>query len=361
MAADAAARPYAPRQVGASAVAVGALQGRAPTRLPLDGVALTVGFAACGLGDVRGAGGGDALACLEWSLDGVAGELLLPLGIVVSLVAPLEETPDGALDWAVAPMLLELLLAPHLDRAEALLGQTFRFRALRRERAPDAEDAAADAWVGVAVRGDLDGTPFAAWLRLAPNALDAAAWLARLAPAGPQRVPDPLVVIAARVGLARLGLAALASVQVGDAVLIEDGPLRRGQVMIVVGESRVAAAGWTGNEATLREPLRAPGAFGSAFGPAGGSEEWTMQSGQEGDPIGETFGELRVTLVFEVGRRLATLNEVRALAPGQVLHLGRDETAPVDILANGARLGRGEIVKVGDALAVRITGLHGHD
>ena len=91
-----------------------------------------------------------------------------------------------------------------------------------------------------------------------------------------------------------------------------------------------------------------------------GVRNWTMQGREEAEAVASTYGDLRVTLVFEVGRRLFTLDEVRALAPGQVFDLGRDETVPVDILANGARLGRGEIVKVGASLAVRVIELHGH-
>lgn len=343
---DSPVRRFVPHQASAAA-AVSPLLGRAAARLSLDDVVLTAAFAAGGLDEVRHASRGGMLARLEWTLDGVPSELLLPASVVTSLIAPLEEAPDGALNWANAPMLLELLLAPYLDRAEALLGQTLQLRTL--EPAP----AVPDDRVGVVVRGALDGAPFAAWLSLAPNALGVMMRLARMLPRSPQQVPDPPVVIAARVGLARLGAGALASVRVGDAVVLEDGPLRRGNVVIVVGECCVAAAKWEGDMATFIEAPRPAGAFGS--------EGWTMQDGQEGGPVAATFGDLRVTLVFELGRRLATLDEVRGLTAGQVFGLGRDESAPVDILANGARLGRGEIVKVGDMLAVRITGLHGHD
>lgn len=347
MAATPAVRPFVPRDAGNEAAA-SPLLGRATARLQLDDVALTARFVADSLQEVRSASRGEALARLGWTLDGVPGELLLPAGLVAGLIAPLEEVPDGALDWTTAPMLLELLLARHLDQAEALLGHAIQLRSLERDGT-----AAADRRVGVAIRGAADGAPFAAWLSMAPNALGAVARLMRLLPRDAPRVPDPPVVIAARVGLARLGAAALAAARVGDALVMENGPLQRGRVMIVVGESRVATASWKDNMATLTEPPRAAGAFTA--------EGWTMQGGQEGDPVDATFGDLRVTLVFELGRRLATLAEVRELAAGQVLDLGRDDTSPVDILANGARLGRGEIVRVGDALAVRITGLHGRD
>ena len=63
---------------------------------------------------------------------------------------------------------------------------------------------------------------------------------------------------------------------------------------------------------------------------------------------------LEVSLVFELGRRWATMSEVAALGPGSVLDLGRDLQGPVDILANGRRIGQGEVVRIGDAVGVRL-------
>ena len=247
-------RPFVPRQAAAEA-AISPLLGRAPARLGLDGVELTVTFSASGLDTVRSMARGETLARLEWTLNGVASEVLLPAAIVTDLIAPLEETLDGALDWGTAPMLLELLLAPCLDQAETLLGQTFRLCKLE----PNWESEAAGPRVGVMVRGSLAGTPFAAWLHMAPNALDAVMQLARLLPTGPQQVRDPPIAVAARVGLARLTAGALASVQVGDAIVVEDGPLQRDKAVIVVGESRVITArrraAWSrSKECRRREP-----------------------------------------------------------------------------------------------------------
>ena len=67
-----------------------------------------------------------------------------------------------------------------------------------------------------------------------------------------------------------------------------------------------------------------------------------------------TMDDLQVTLVFELGRRPATLAELRDLAAGHVIEVGKALSSPVAILANGQRIGTGELVKAGDALAVRI-------
>ncbi|TIT71772.1 MAG: hypothetical protein E5W57_30945, partial [Mesorhizobium sp.] len=48
------------------------------------------------------------------------------------------------------------------------------------------------------------------------------------------------------------------------------------------------------------------------------------------------------------------LGEVRQLAPGAIVPLADVAEATVDILGNGRRVGRGEIVRIGESLGVRI-------
>ena len=73
------------------------------------------------------------------------------------------------------------------------------------------------------------------------------------------------------------------------------------------------------------------------------------------DPV--PLDQLPVRLMFELGRLELTLAELETLGPGHVFALGRDEHQPVDILANGKRIGLGEIIAVGDAIGVRVTRL----
>ncbi|TJV03500.1 MAG: hypothetical protein E5Y18_27345, partial [Mesorhizobium sp.] len=48
------------------------------------------------------------------------------------------------------------------------------------------------------------------------------------------------------------------------------------------------------------------------------------------------------------------LGEVRQLAPGAIVPLANVTKETVDIIANGKRVGRGEIVRIGESLGVRI-------
>ena len=60
---------------------------------------------------------------------------------------------------------------------------------------------------------------------------------------------------------------------------------------------------------------------------------------------------------FEVGRLELSLGEIRRLAPGAVLPLMRPLDEALDIVANGRRIGSGTIVRIGDAVGVRVTRL----
>lgn len=76
------------------------------------------------------------------------------------------------------------------------------------------------------------------------------------------------------------------------------------------------------------------------------------------DPADADVTELRVTLVFEFGRRMVTLAEVAALGVGSVLETGGGPDQSVDVLANGRRIGRGTVVLVGGAFAVQLHSIH---
>ncbi len=67
-----------------------------------------------------------------------------------------------------------------------------------------------------------------------------------------------------------------------------------------------------------------------------------------------------ITLTFEVGRLEVTLGELRRLGPGSVLQLGRGAGELVTIAAHGRTIGRGELVEVEGAVAVRIVRLFDH-
>lgn len=88
------------------------------------------------------------------------------------------------------------------------------------------------------------------------------------------------------------------------------------------------------------------------------SDETDELDGVEGEPAEPrppTAHNLPVQVDFHLGSMQLTVGELANLQPGYVFTLPvQVEGANVDIRANGQRVGRGELVAVGDTLGVRL-------
>lgn len=67
------------------------------------------------------------------------------------------------------------------------------------------------------------------------------------------------------------------------------------------------------------------------------------------------FLDVTLSASVELGRALIPIGDVLKLGEGAVLELDREVTEPVDIMVQGVRLARGEVVIVDNNYAVRIT------
>ena len=70
-------------------------------------------------------------------------------------------------------------------------------------------------------------------------------------------------------------------------------------------------------------------------------------------PIDRFYG-VNVTVWAELGRATMSLGDLLQVGEGSVLKLDRAVTAPVDLMAQGVRVARGEVVVVDDHFAIRI-------
>ena len=123
--------------------------------------------------------------------------------------------------------------------------------------------------------------------------------------------------------------------------------------MAAVAEMRLAL-----DDVALADLQCQPDIAATAVMVLSGSGAWAIRefSGPTGlhDP---DLDDLPVRLVFEVGRVELSLGELQRLAPGALVPLGRPLDEPLDIMANGRRLGRGTLVQIGESLGVRIVSL----
>lgn len=71
------------------------------------------------------------------------------------------------------------------------------------------------------------------------------------------------------------------------------------------------------------------------------------------------LADVELTVTVELGRVRLPLRDLLRLQEGTVVELDRLAGAPVDVLANGTPIARGDVVVVGDELGVRISELIG--
>ncbi len=69
--------------------------------------------------------------------------------------------------------------------------------------------------------------------------------------------------------------------------------------------------------------------------------------------------EIPVDVVVELGRARITIRELAQLGEDEVVELDRPADRPLDVMVGGRVFARGEVVMVGERLALRITELLG--
>jgi flagellar motor switch protein FliM len=67
--------------------------------------------------------------------------------------------------------------------------------------------------------------------------------------------------------------------------------------------------------------------------------------------------DVTVAMVVEVGRVMVSAADVMGLRPGQVIELSRAPGEPVDLVVDGKKIGKGELVEIDGELGVRILSL----
>jgi type III secretion protein Q len=259
---------------------------------------------------------------------------------------------DDPPDEPTLSMLVELALAPLFEKIEIATGTSLRLSSSRR--------ASRDLITSgprsrrLVFHGALDGIPFELGLELDVPALEDLVKL--LQHAAPARLPlaetfVPVVAILCA-GAVRLPLRTLQDLHHGDVLIPDEFPFERGEAALTFGNRYRAITRLDETGARVRSALQHSKSI----------QEINAMEGKGAPRVVETddLGDLEIQLTFELGRQTVELEQLRTIAPGYVFPLGRSPNDPVDIVANGRRIGRGEIVRVGDGLGVRLIRLFDH-
>lgn len=281
---------------------------------------------------------------IAFTLGDAAGKLRLPLSIVERGLVMADELVDmGQVAPAHAALLLESVLEKDLQWIEGRLGEAIAITSIERMDAVSDETSYAFVLTGEGQTIDcvLNTNSVGLAMRIG-RALDE---IGKAKAPIPARLPLP---VSLRRGALTISLGELQSLQPDDVVLFDDDE-EEDAAAFIIAERLFAPVGLTAEGPRL---LATPAAI------TGSKWEWTMNQSTP-PPTGPTLEEstlddLPVALAFEIGRTAMPVGEVRQLAPGAIVPIA-DVTKPaVDILANGKRVGRGEIVRIGEGLGVRI-------
>src|SRR5262245_39784960 len=74
-----------------------------------------------------------------------------------------------------------------------------------------------------------------------------------------------------------------------------------------------------------------------------------------GDMSLDLIMDVGVTVALEVGRARITVRELLQLTQGSIIELDRLAGEPLDVLVNGVRVARGEVVVVNERFGIRLT------
>jgi type III secretion protein Q len=279
--------------------------------------------------------------------------LIASQSLIKALVGTLD--PDQGvdhLDPRHLALVLELALGDALSTFEKGLGSHLAIGSVG-----ISSDASSDA-ASLAFRIVVDGLgSFSGELLLLPlYATHLARFLDRHAGGVVPEIELP-VPVSVRVAAVTCSAGEIVTLLPGDVVMADDRCHGARTAVVVLAEHVAAPVALTAAGAQLTAPpVRVQGSIW----------EWSMESRGDRSQADlektdlDDIDDIPVKLLFELGRVELSLAEVRQLAPGALIPVPRLLEENVDISANGRRIGRGNLVQIGNNLGVRITRLFQH-
>jgi type III secretion protein Q len=173
-------------------------------------------------------------------------------------------------------------------------------------------------------------------------------------PPGPPLALRPGIHVSMIFGSTTLAMAEMRGLSVGDTILIDDTFEAERPLRAIAGKAMIAAARFAGTRVetvTGFSPLRGGSPFRWLIEPLDGVN---FKMAESDNLSTASLNDMKVRLVFEVGRAEMSVAEIERLGPGHVFELARASDGHVDVIAGGRVIGSGEIVKIGDDIGVRL-------
>ncbi|MFK8025282.1 MAG: flagellar motor switch protein FliN [Ilumatobacter sp.] len=137
------------------------------------------------------------------------------------------------------------------------------------------------------------------------------------------------------------------SVEITELRPADDLPERH---LVMVDDKKILGVGFS-LEAVEESPVDAAGPASFEPTPINGSG---ASAGSMGAPI-SMLADVDMLVTVELGRATLPVRELLSLQPGMVVELDRQAGAPIDVLVNGRRIARGEVVVLDEQFGLRVT------
>lgn len=287
---------------------------------------------------------------LTFRTAGREGRLWLPVDLVAgSLASAFPDADLEGLDGSDQATLLEVAERDALDALCRVLRCEITLTDIASGTPPDDEP---DLNLEVSTQ---EGTRYPVRLFCHPVERERIVRLFALQPVSRTPFQGLAVTIAFRCGHTSLTLEEFSCLEPGCGITFDDTTLGFQKLIAVLAERYVQTCAWQTIKPALEGPmLKRADPLTKLYTTIGFA--MNDPQGREGHASG-SVAEVPINLVFELGRTEVPLSDLESIQAGYVFDLAKPLSQSVDILANGRRVGTGELVRVGESIGVRVVRL----
>lgn len=164
---------------------------------------------------------------------------------------------------------------------------------------------------------------------------------------------DPELAVTVRVGCVSLTADEVAQLAVDDVLVLDETPLYNKQCCLVIGERLAALGNINANQLTLTEPLvLAESSWNAKYCLGEPTSRQERRNGQQ--------EAVRTKLAVDLARQKICISQLLGIDLTRSIGLPKSIETGVEVYAGQKSIGFGNIVRVGDAIAVRLVRVNAH-
>jgi type III secretion protein Q len=164
---------------------------------------------------------------------------------------------------------------------------------------------------------------------------------------------DPELAVTVRVGSVSLTVDEILELAVDDVLVLDETPLYNKQCCLVIGERLTALGNINANQLMLTEPLAlAESSWNAKYCLADTNARPERRDGQQETP--------RTKLAVDLARQKIRISQLLGIDLSRSIGLPKSIETGVEVYAGQKSIGFGNIVRVGDAIAVRLVRVNAH-